>query len=395
MRISSSFPRILLCSILLVVTGCTESSNPVDALVDTPEASSRHVDIPHLEGTATAKAEWQSPDLSKSSGDAVYTFDDLPRLCVWDWEFPETYHDLTFSGSRYLATCEMNGEIGIVPVNLDRQNDQTETSIRLPRPATEVSISFFGMRFHHRARIFVAYNEAGVEIDRASRPSDGSWSRLTVTGTIHEVAIIDYQSQTMWDDLTVIFGASNEAPTADAGSSQTVIVSESVPLDGSQSTDPEGDGLTYLWDWAERPAASLAEISEPTAAVTAFTADKPGTYSVELVVNDGSLDSDPDLVEILALSAGEAVSKLQGTISDLHAERILTSGQANSLRRMLESVAAKADRQPHVAIRKLDAFAAHVSGLIRGGRLSPEKGEELVGYSDRIASALRHHSDPS
>lgn len=391
MRRSLHFPSIILCSVFFIVAGCTDATNPVGAQLDAAEKASQPVEIPSLERAATTKSAQPSATLSKSSSEAVYTFDDLPVECLWDHEFPETYHDLTFSGSRYIAPCALEGDVGIVPVSIDHQTEQTQTNIALPRPATEVSISYFGYMFHHRARVFVAYDESGVEIDRASATSDGTWGRLTVTGTIHEVAIIDYQSQTIWDDLSVTFGSSNEAPIAEAVSVDMVIVSESVSLDGSLSSDPDGDAITYTWEWSSRPAGSASEISDPAAAVTAFVADEAGTYGIRLIVNDGVADSDPDEVEVVALSVTGSVAALQDDVSRLYARGALTGGQANSLLQMLDFVKENTDAKPHSALNKLDAFASHVSGMADGA-LSPEQADALIEYSIRIANAIKSQS---
>jgi hypothetical protein len=65
-----------------------------------------------------------------------------------------------------------------------------------------------------------------------------------------------------------------------------VLVGQTVQLDGSESSDPEGKTLTYQWAFMSKPADSQAVIADPTAAVTSFKADKEGSYSVRLTVRD-------------------------------------------------------------------------------------------------------------
>ena len=100
-----------------------------------------------------------------------------------------------------------------------------------------------------------------------------------------------------------VFGADqNEQPSANAGPDQVTGVGEKVQLDGSNSTDPEGDPLTYEWKFKASPDGSTAELSDPKAKTLEFTPDKPGKYIVELIVNDGLESSDPDTVSIEVLT---------------------------------------------------------------------------------------------
>lgn len=90
---------------------------------------------------------------------------------------------------------------------------------------------------------------------------------------------------------TVRLSFRNLPPVADAGSSQSLVVGESALLDGSASTDPNGDTLTYSWSVLSGP--SECPIADPSAPRTSLTPDAAGTYIVQLVVNDGLLDSSP------------------------------------------------------------------------------------------------------
>jgi parallel beta-helix repeat protein len=124
------------------------------------------------------------------------------------------------------------------------------------------------------------------------------------------------------DNLAV--GFENVKPVADAGVNQTVIVGDTVSLDGSGSTDANFDMLIYSWSFVSVPAGSLAEIADPTSVQTSFVADEPGAYVVSLVVNDGFVDSDAANVTITAMTIHEAVVKVLvdaiGEVNDLDPE---------------------------------------------------------------------------
>jgi hypothetical protein len=85
---------------------------------------------------------------------------------------------------------------------------------------------------------------------------------------------------------------------ANAGPDQTVFVTQMVELDGSGSDDVDGDSLTFSWSFTFIPNGSNAAISDPTAIRPSFVVDLPGIYVVQLIVNDGILDSAPDTVVI-------------------------------------------------------------------------------------------------
>ena len=90
----------------------------------------------------------------------------------------------------------------------------------------------------------------------------------------------------------------NSAPVANAGVDQTAFVTHVVTLDGSASSDPDGDAVSHQWTLASRPAGSAAVLSNPTAVTPTFLVDRPGTYSAQLVVSDGSVSSAADTVTI-------------------------------------------------------------------------------------------------
>ncbi len=98
------------------------------------------------------------------------------------------------------------------------------------------------------------------------------------------------------DTVVVTVKKFNIAPTADAGNGKLVDPAAQVVLDGSASTDPNGDKLSYHWTI---PAGIT--VANADTAVISFVATSPDvktSYKFILVVNDGLLNSNPDTVVV-------------------------------------------------------------------------------------------------
>lgn len=110
--------------------------------------------------------------------------------------------------------------------------------------------------------------------------------------------------------VTVTASVANAAPVANAGITQNVVAGSVVTLDGSTSSDANGDTLTYVWTLPAKPAGSTASLSSTNSVKPTFTADIAGTYVASLMVNDGKMNSSSVVVSILATASAPAISEL-------------------------------------------------------------------------------------
>ncbi|MCB1905459.1 MAG: IPT/TIG domain-containing protein [Gammaproteobacteria bacterium] len=95
----------------------------------------------------------------------------------------------------------------------------------------------------------------------------------------------------------VVIDTENSPPVAKAGPDQTATLGTRVSLDGSGSSDVDGQVLTYNWVLAV-PTGSAAILDDPQSVTPAFTIDLPGNYVATLKVSDGQVESAPDSVSI-------------------------------------------------------------------------------------------------
>jgi len=109
----------------------------------------------------------------------------------------------------------------------------------------------------------------------------------------------------------------NRAPVAVAGADRQVTIGELVRLSGTNSSDPDGDVLSYTWTLDSTPASSAAMIDQPASPRPTFGVDEPGRYVVSLVVNDGSVDSAPATVTFNTVNRAPVASAGMNSRADV------------------------------------------------------------------------------
>ena len=106
-------------------------------------------------------------------------------------------------------------------------------------------------------------------------------------------------------DFDIVTINVNTPPLADAGIDQILGTGILVNLDGSGSSDPDLDPLSYLWNFDAVPGGSTltdGDILNSTTAAPSFTTDVGGSYVLRLVVDDGT-DNASDTVSVNANTA--------------------------------------------------------------------------------------------
>ena len=81
------------------------------------------------------------------------------------------------------------------------------------------------------------------------------------------------------DTVVIVTETFNTAPVADAGADQSVRYGQTVQLNGTASSDADGDPLSFSWAFVSRPAGSQATLLNPTGPTPTLVADRWVTSS--------------------------------------------------------------------------------------------------------------------
>jgi hypothetical protein len=204
-------------------------------------------------------------------------------------------------------------------------------------------------------------------------------------------AVLEVSDGEATDRDTVDVRVENQAPTADAalasGVSTPVSVGESVELDGTGSSDPDGDDLTYSWTLST-PNNSDASLSDPSVAQPTFTPDVEGDYTATLEVSDG-MASDSDDQTVTAETSTITLS------SDITSDRTLTPDNryvvtntfcvANSATLTIEA-GVEINFESNTALHVCDSAAIDANGTAENPvRMTATDGNEQPGWWKGVA----------
>lgn len=124
----------------------------------------------------------------------------------------------------------------------------------------------------------------------------------------------------------------NQPPIANAGVAQKVTLGTSVMLNGSNSSDPDGDVLTFAWQFMSKPAGSQAVLSGANTTTPSFVPDLAGSYLVKLTVSDPSGATSIGVVNITANTYVAPIAVIAPVTSPVTApSQIILDGRGSSV----------------------------------------------------------------
>jgi PKD repeat protein len=206
-----------------------------------------------------------------------------------------------------------NSGSDIIVVTMSLPPDTTAPTVGITSPtsgstytSTASTISLAGIASDDTGVTAVTWSSTQGGSGTAAGESNWSISNVSlaqgsnmITVTAHDAA-----GNTGTDMITISYSAPNNQPTANAGPDRTVTQAQlasgsvQVTLDGSLSSDPEGDALSYQWTQTQGNPVNLMGDTTGTPFFSATSALSGQTLVFQLLVNDGKVSSAPDSVQV-------------------------------------------------------------------------------------------------
>jgi len=144
-----------------------------------------------------------------------------------------------------------------------------------------------------------------------------------------QLTVTDNSGATDTDNV-VITVAANQAPTANAGADLARATGSTVQLNGSASSDPEGDPLTFAWTQLTGTTVSLTGANTATPSFTA--PQSAGALTFQLMVTDShnATDTDTVVVNVSADAAPTADAGPDQSVAKNSAVTLDGSGSSDS-----------------------------------------------------------------
>lgn len=138
--------------------------------------------------------------------------------------------------------------------------------------------------------------------------SQGVWQLKVIDNAWWDVGTLD-----RWSLRLTLQPTGNRTPVANVGADQQVSSNQTVILDGSQSSDPDGDPISYRWIQVEGPPVQLNGPYSDKPNFAAPHVQENTALAFQLTVSDGQTVSQPAVIKITVMATAQNPSTLAST----------------------------------------------------------------------------------
>jgi len=237
-----------------------------------------------------------------------------------------TLTDADSATARFTAPAEAGFatlvfEVTVCDPSAACEKASTQVTVDTPPSITTVTATPNPVGEGGLAALDVVATDAGDTLTYAWRQTAGAVGQLTAadqsraqfaapgvaqasTATF-EIKVCDRFQLCATSGVTLNILDANQSPTAEATATASVKPTETAQLDGTASSDPENDPLTYRWEQTSGPTVVLSAADQPEASFIAPVLDQDTSSAFRLTVCDRlqQCDSTDVTVTILGVSA--------------------------------------------------------------------------------------------
>ena len=184
------------------------------------------------------------------------------------------------------------------------------------------------------------------------------------------------------DQIEIALESGTAAPLAATDGPYAGTDGNPVIMSGAASTDPDGDALTYAWDFGDGSTGGGVTVSHSYAL--------EGMYPVRLTVTDtrGLTAATVTTATITAAPAAQRIERAIGLVQQLVASGRLSSPAGAALRNQLEAALRLAERDGVGLPGLLGGVVQTIDALIRSGRLREVDAAPLQDLIARVLESL-------
>lgn len=222
---------------------------------------------------------------------------------------------MTMNASGLIQWTPAYSDRGDRPVTI-RVNDPTTSTVQyfilhvIPRPNLPPVVSISAPK-EGLTGVSLSFDGSGTVDPEGDTPLTQSWSfgdgqtgtgsstthTFTASGTyIVTLFATDSRGATGTGTHTIVITPPNRTPSANSGGPYVISALDSATFDGSNSSDPDGDVLTYTWNFGDSKPAQQG-------AVVKHLFDNLGVYHASLEVTDGRGGSNAAPFDVVVTAA--------------------------------------------------------------------------------------------